>query len=252
MTWSSALGVPEWRAWILGVSSSSQVRVGLRLDPFGTSWRSLSGQARRWLPKIRDGQSFADTEHRTRQALTDLGAANLVTASAALTPFGEAVIKRWESIPASWEFELPLAVVLLQEAIAAEEMTFIEMMAFWWDIRSRFGDEESVLADKEAVILLPYLNQSVNDFNAWIALREYPGSLTLPVPWSDLAAAAGGDAAVSAALSKLQGVLDPSRRLKPSVVFCRAMSLLFLRKEHSESVEPCLAGLKLPVRTERS
>jgi hypothetical protein len=252
MSWASALQDPGWRTWLLDVAGGSRVRTGAKLDPFGTSWRSLSGQARRWLPLIRAGKPFADSQRRTDQTVIDLRAANLVAGPAALTPFGEAVYKRWTAIPDSWEYELPLAVALLQEALIAEQATFGEMIAYWWDIRSRFGDDGHLLRDEEAVILLPYMNQSSAGFNPWVALRDHAGPLQLPVPWNDLETAAGGDAAARTALVRLRGVLDPSRRLKSRVVFCRAMSLLILRRENPGTVTPYLQGLELPRRTERS
>ncbi len=252
MSWASTLQGPVWRTWLLDVAGGSRVRPGVKLDPFGSSWRSLSGQAREWLPAIRTGRLYQTYEkRRADQIVTDLGSANLVGGPATLTSLGEAVYGRWQSIPDAWEYELALAVALLQEALVAEEGTFAEMVAFWWDVRVRFGDERPLLGDTEALMLLSYLNRSAAGFNPWVALRESSGLLPLPVPWDELGAAAGGDAAARNALNRLRGVLDPSRR-KGRVAFCRAMSLLILRKENPGTLTPYLQGMELPRRIERS
>src|SRR4051794_34244986 len=135
MSWADALQDPGWRTWLLDVAGGPRVRGGSKLDPFGTSLRSLSGQARRWLPLIRAQEPFADSQRRTDQTVTDLGAAGLVTGPASLSELGEAVYERWQAIPDSWEYELPLAVALLQEALLIAQPTFVEMVAFWWDVR---------------------------------------------------------------------------------------------------------------------
>jgi hypothetical protein len=154
-------------------------------------------------------------------------------------------------MPDAWEFELPLGVALLQEAVRADQDSFKEMLAFWWDIRRRFGDEEPVLVDGEAVLLFDYLNRTVNAFNPWVELRSSAGAISLPVPWNELEVAAGGGSPVAQAVARLRQVLDPSRRLKGRVVFCRAMSLLFLRREDPAALDPYLTTLRLLTRAER-
>ena len=134
MSWSTALEGANWQSWLREVAGGAQVRPGAKLDPFGTSWRVLSTQGARWLPLIREGKPTPGSQRRRDQVIIDLRAANLVTGPKGLTPFGEAVADRWEGIPDAWEYELPLGVALLQEALLSDQAGFKEMLAFWWDI----------------------------------------------------------------------------------------------------------------------
>jgi hypothetical protein len=251
MSWEEALDCPEWGPWLLSVGGPGVIRPGVRLDPFGTSWRVLSTQARRWLPLIESGDPIPGSKRRRDQALSDLRAANLVTESSTLTELGSLALKRWKPLSDAWEYELPLAVALLQEAAAIGDAGFCEMLAFWWDVRNAC-DDDVLLQDGEAVLLLPYLNRTVDGFNPWIALREAGGPIGLPIPWDQLReCVTNRTEQTDQALTRIKQVLDPSRRLKPRVVFCRGMSLLFVRREQPGGVPPYLDTLALPVRSER-
>lgn len=246
MSWS-ALKSPVWEKWLLAVAGKKTVRPGIRLDPFGTSWRTLSTQARPWLSRIRSGGLEA-SERRTNQTLIDLRAAGLVQGGGgALTALGGSVLARWEVFPDEWEFELPLAVALLQEGLAYDDSGFCEMLEFWWDVRRVF-DEEELLSDRETVLLLPYLNQTVEGFNPWVELRDGTRPVPPRVPWKDLKNAVESDLAKKA-LARLQDRLDPSRRLAGRVSFCRGMSLLFEARQGGMSTY--LTKLKLPYRSSR-
>jgi hypothetical protein len=251
MTWD-VLGRQEWREWLLEVAGGNPVRPGAKLDPFGTSWRVFSTQARRWLPRIKAGEAIGGSQRRADQALIDLRAAHLVQAEThELTELGEALLDRWDALPDQWAYELPMGVALLQEAVVASDGGFKDMLAFWWDIRARF-DDDVLLADREAVLLLPYLNQTVGGFNPWVALRESEEPIPLPVPWSQLKQMVPSRSKdTNAAVGRLQDRLDPSRRLAGRVVFCRAMSLLFERHQTATMVPTYLDGLELPYRSER-
>jgi hypothetical protein len=254
MGWSSPLHDPAWGKWVVAVAGSGPVRPGAKLDPYGTSWRVLSTQARRWLPQIEAGEDIEGSARRRDQTLIDLRAANLVEGgeAPALTSFGRAVLRRWENLPAAWVYELPLGVALLQEALIAQDPTFKGMLAFWWDARKRFADDNALLADEEAVLLLPYLNRTVDGYNPWVVLRASSGSLDLPISWAQLKSAVPSPTdATNNAIDRLRDVLDPSRRLKARVVLCRAMSLLFMRRENRGAIGEYLDDLKLPYRSER-
>jgi hypothetical protein len=242
MGWD-ALRLPEWERWLLAVAGKSRVRSGQKLDPFGTSWRVLSTQGKPWLEAIHAGRPIS-REDRAEQVPVDLRAAGLVEGGAeVLTPVGAAVLERWKDFPEDWEYELPLAVALLQEALSADADGFRSMLAFWWDIRQAF-DEEELFAAGETLLLLPYLNQTKADFNPWAAMRE-GGDVAPSIPW-DALEALNPSGASEEALHRLRTRLDPSRRLKARIVFCRAMSLLFER--HAAAASAYLEGLRLPQR----
>jgi hypothetical protein len=225
MGWEALQG-PQWEQWLLAVAGKNRVRSGHDLDPFGTSWRRLSSQAREWMPMIASGEAINNGKgRRDEQALIDLRGAALVEHGIhTLTPFGTAVLSRWEELDTDWKFELPLAIALLQEGLARDAAGFRGMLGFWWDIRQTFEEEDLFDgAGTDALMLLPYLNQTRDGFNAWATVRE-GGSADPAVPWESLASP-GTEA--RAALDRLRSRLDKTRRLKPRIVFCRAMSLMF-------------------------
>src|SRR5215208_1697714 len=105
MAWDDIFRRVGSRDWLLEVAGSGKVSEGERLDPFGTSWRVLSTQARRWLPLLQEGQPIPGSR-RPDQALSDLRAANLVQADGReLTPLGQAVLDSWQHLRAQWSFE---------------------------------------------------------------------------------------------------------------------------------------------------
>lgn len=249
MGWEALEG-RDWERWLLAVAGGSKAHSGRRLDPFGTSWRVLSRQGKLWLSKIRAGEPIP-REVRVPQAWSDLGSVDLVVPKKkTLTPFGEAVLDRWQDLPGEWTYELPLALGLLQEGIARDADGFRGMVGFWWDIKQVLTEED--LFDHtggETLMLLSYLNQEVDGFNPWVTVRE--GDRPDPsFPWNELETReyAEPDRA-RGALNNLRGKLDPSRRLKPRIVFCRAMSLML---EHREGkTAEYLEGLELPHRASR-
>jgi hypothetical protein len=248
MGWD-ALENPEWEQWLLAVAGGGKVATGQKLDPFGSSWRTLSTQAKDWLVTIKAGESISG-KRRNPQAFTDLGDAGLVDRTEnALTPFGEAVLEHWQDLPEEWAFELPLALALLQEGVARDADDFRGMLGFWWDVRRVF-DEEELFGDEgqETLMLLSYLNQEVAGFNPWVSIRE-EGEAALQFPWAEMHRRDYDTPAAEGALSKLKGALDPSRRAKPRVVFCRAMSLMFENRDGR--TERYLKGLELPHRSAR-
>ncbi|MDX6634257.1 MAG: hypothetical protein QOF06_460 [Solirubrobacterales bacterium] len=248
MGWD-ALENPQWEQWLLAVAGGGKVATGQKLDPFGSSWRTLSTQAKDWLVTIKAGKPIPG-KRRNPQAFTDLGDEGLVDRTEnALTPFGEAVLERWRDLPAEWEYELPLALALLQEGAAQDAGGFRGMLGFWWDVRRVF-DEEELFSDegRETLMLLSYVNQGVGGFNPWVPIRE-EGEAALSFPWDRMHRRDYDSPAAEGALSKLKGVLDPSRRAKSRIVFCRAMSLMF--EDQDGKTEKYLKDLELPQRYAR-
>lgn len=247
MGWD-ALEVPAWEQWLLATAGKDRVRGGQKLDPFGTSWRVLSTQAKPWMEAIHAGNPIP-RENRADQVPTDLRAAGLVESNGdGLTPVGVAVLDRWKPFPEEWEYELPLAVALLQEVLPGDAGGFRDMLAFWWDIRQTF-DEEELFAEGEILLALSYLNQTRADFNPWIAIRD-SGGAQASVPWTALSEMSFGEPqAAQKALDRIRERLDPSRRLMARIAFCRAMSLMF--EGYAGTAPAYLDSLKLPQRSSR-
>jgi len=247
MGWEALQG-PEWEQWLLAVAGKNRVRMGQSLDPFGSSWRRLHSQAKPWMTAIQKGEPIPRTV-RPNQVPTDLGGVALMTGKS-LSDFGTAVLERWKEMPGEWEYEMPLALALLQEGLARDADGFRGMLGFWWDIKQVF-DEKEILSDRggDTLILLPVLNQEVKGFNPWVTVRESEAP-DPSFPWEALQKRqyAEPDRAMKA-LNKLNRKLEENRPLKPRIVFCRAMSLMFEHRQGRGA--QYLENLKLPRRYSR-
>lgn len=212
--------------------------------------RTFSTQAREWLTAFSSGKGLSG-ERRESQALSDLRGAGLVEAqSKKLTPFGKAVLDRWRelSLPPGFEAELPLAVGLLLEALGHEIGQYLDRLAFWWDVRGLY-DVDDLLANHEALLLLPYLNQTRAEFNPWAALLGAGFAITGPIDWGSLKAAIpAADDATDAALDQLEKKTTDSRPVAARIVFCRAMEFVFMSRFEAERVPGALAEMALPER----
>lgn len=228
----------------------ARISPGQTLDPFGTSWRTLSTQAAHWLPDIRDGETQPGVR-RQDQATTDLRSAELLTAGApSLSEFGAAVLLRWEllDVPRTFEYELARAVSLLEEAITHRAVSHLNRLAYWWDIRSLY-DVEALLADEQALLLLAYLNQTRADFNPWAVLLGSGQTVHSPFDWDAVKAAVSDRTPdTDRAVDELAKRTHDRRPYPARVVFCHAMELIFMSRFHAEEVQPYLEAIKLPAR----
>jgi hypothetical protein len=215
--------------------------------------RTLSTQASAWLPELRVGQPLPGVR-RQEQAEIDLRAAELIEpGSKALSEFGAAVLNRWEQcqIPEGFDYELPRAVALLEEALEHRVRSYIERLAFWWDICQIYNPDD-LLADAEALLLLPYLNQTRAGFNPWAVLFGARQPIHGPIDWQAIKATlADPSKDTDRAIDVLADRAQQWRSVKPRVVFCRAMELIFVSRFRREDVRPLLEGLVLPQRSER-
>jgi hypothetical protein len=228
-----------------------RVSPGQTFDPFGSSWRALSTQAAHWLPGIRDGAEQPGVR-RQPQATIDLRSAELLVAgSPSLSELGAAVLARWErtEMPRTFEYELPRAVAVLEEAITHQAAGYLDRLAFWWDVRSLY-EVEALLADGEALLLLAYLNQTRAGFNPWAVLLGSGQPVHSPFDWEAIKAAVSDRSAdTDRALDELAKRTHDRRPYPARVVFCRAMELIFMSRFHPEEVHPHLKALELPERS---
>jgi hypothetical protein len=254
--WVDTLNGGGMRAWLLALVPPAATRIasGQSLDPFGTSMRTLSTQARAWLPRVRDGAPVGDGDRRRNQAPVDLRSAGLVEAgSPKLTPLGSSVLALWEkrAIPSGFDYELELAVVLLQEAVRLQVRQYLDRLAFWWDIRGLYDVDELLHMD-ELLMLLPYLNQTLADFNPWGVLAGARRPLSSPLDWSGLAASVvGRDSDTDHAVDLLRRRTIDRRPVDARRVFCHAMELIFGHNDRPDTIKATLATLKLPERAAR-
>lgn len=252
--WANNLNGQGFREWLLElVPPGKAIRLspGQTLDPFGSSMRTLSTQAKVWMTAFRKGEEL-EGERRESQALSDLRSAGLIEAgSNSLTLLGDTVLDRWEQVALSdgFENELPLAVALLLEALGRGIEQYCDRLAFWWDIRSLY-DVDKLLGDEETLLLLPYLNQTRAGFNPWAALLGARLPVGGPIDWQGLKeGVAGADDGTDAALDELAKKTADKRPFAARVVFCRAMEYVFMSRFEAGRITAALAELALPVRS---
>lgn len=203
------------------------------------------------MPDIRAGKTQPG-ERRQAQLEIDLRKEELVAdGSASLSAFGSAVLARWEelALPKEFTYELPRAVALLEEALIYRAERYLDRMAFWWDLRTVY-DVERLLADGEALLLLPYLNQTRQEFNPWAALFGAKRAVHGPFDWDEIKDAVSNrspdtDRAVDALAAKT----EDQRPVAARIVFCRAMELVFMGRFVPEAVQSHLKSLVLPDRS---
>jgi hypothetical protein len=251
--WADSLTGHGFRAWLLELvppRKALHMSFGQTLDPFGTSWRTLSTQAAHWLPDIRDGVTQPGVR-RQPQATTDLRSAELLRDEGpALSSLGAEVLERWEHrpMPTTFEYELPRAVALLEAAIEHRALGYLERLAFWWDIRSLYYVDE-LLADEATMLLLAYLNQTRAGFNPWAVLLGSRHTIRSPFDWEAIKSSISERSAdTDRAVDALAGKTHDRRPFAARVVFCRAMEMVFMSRFSVERVKPHLEALELPAR----
>lgn len=249
--WAATLTGAGFREWLLTLVPPGRNRVppGQTVDPFGSSMRRFSTQVAEWLPLIREGQPIPGGQRRQDQTFIDLRSIGLVDRDApVLTAFGNAVLDAWEALdaPKSFEYELPRAVALLREALRLQVEAYVRRLEFWWDIRTLYS-VDNLLADHETLLLLPYLNQTLADFNPWAVLLGVQQRIAGPYDWGAIkAAVADRTADTDHALDLLAEKTADTRSVPARVAFCRAMELLFVYDRDPRALTPALESLKLP------
>ncbi len=233
-----------WRRWLLACAGGGRVRRGLRIDPFGSSTRTFSTQMHRWLTAIESATQLPG-ERRWQQALIDTRSAGLVVpGTERLSPFGAAVLQRWNGLREDFSAELPHAVAFVLTAIEQRQAQHLESLAYWSDVRALCG--EQVLDDADVLRLLPFVNQRLEGFNPWELLLASGAPLRGPLDWEAMKAAVSRrDDATDAALDALRDKGD-RRELRGRVVYCRAMDLVLAQRDPA-AVAAQLDGLMLPV-----
>jgi hypothetical protein len=252
MSWWEALDANEWRSWLLELTRKRHVPAGQRLDPFGTSMRSLSRQAVPWLRTIQVGGEIEGQEHRVNQAFTDMGSIDLVS-DRGLTPFSAAFLDRTSELPTVFEYELPFMYALLMEAIEHRVAPLLSMLGFWWDVRKLHPDD-ALLRNRDGLLLVSYLNQALapSTYNPWAQLRRESTPLEVPIDWGGIKGAISNRTSSSdKAVETLRDRVSDNRRFAPRVVFCTGMDLVFERHADLHAATAHLEAMKLPVRHDR-
>jgi len=165
----------DWLTVRTGAAPNSAVRLGARLDPYGTSMR-VTKQVSADLQSLRAGTplTVADVTQRT----SDLAAAGLVEKSGEntyITAFGTAVLERWEQLGVaddSSEHEIVRNVVLADEGLQRGIALYSRARVFWAEL-VEVRSAEDWFNNPFALYLASYLNweDESTGYNPWRVLR---------------------------------------------------------------------------------
>lgn len=234
LRWHDVLTGKGFKTWIESITAGN-VPAGKPLDPFTTSNRRLI-RVSAWLRGIQDnGAVGANTDRTEDQARIDLGRARLAErdgGNVRLTELGVNVLSTWGShaiADDAEKHEIARALVLAHHALQSNDPYYMEAMGFWREVREVY-DVKTLFDTPEAMALIGYLNQKVEDFNPWDVIRGARVGLDVDLAndWQDvLTELAGGDPVFTAATDKLKAtVMGWSGRSQGRVAFCMALEVL--------------------------
>ncbi|HEV2174116.1 MAG TPA: hypothetical protein VGR71_11135 [Nitrospira sp.] len=243
--WPEVLNGRAFREWLLGIGSGGQISQGQRLDPFATSMRNFA-HAAEWMALARERKSLPERGGSGVQAATDLRSARLLSQDDSLTALGQRSLDRWEQqgvADSSTDHELLRCAVIVTEAIAVQEPAYLEMLAFWRQVREAF-EATKVLEDRALLFFPSYLNQGVNGYNPWEIIARMRLSMAGATPDSLVECAQNGpdpNKDVMAAAENIQRrIVDWSTRAEGRRTFCSAMELYVLAQQGVAQAEAAL------------
>lgn len=164
--------------WIVartGTATNSPVKLGARLDPYGTSMR-VTKQVSADLQNLRAGMPL--TVNDVTQRTADLGAADLAEKTGGntyITAFGTAVLERWEQLGVAddlSEHELVRNVILADEGLRRGIALYSRARVFWAEL-VELRPAEEWFANPFALYMASYLNweDESTGYNPWHVLR---------------------------------------------------------------------------------
>lgn len=174
----------DWLAARTGAATNSRVRLGARLDPYGTSMR-VTKQVSADLQNLRAGAPL--TVGDVTQRAADLGTAGLVKKTGAhtyITAFGRAVLERWEQLEVAddvSEHELVRNVVLADEGLRRGVALYTRARVFWAELTELRAAEEW-FGNPFALYMASYLNwdDEATGYNPWRVLRAVKADPLMP------------------------------------------------------------------------
>jgi MoxR-like ATPase len=188
-----------------------------------------------------DGKPIPARGGAGHQAETDLSAASLLTTEDGkpqLTPLGSAVLAAWKKhgvVDDSDENELLRCLLLLREAKTLAVPYYLEMMAFWEEIRSLLPIE-SLIPNPDLLYTLSFLNTEIAGLNPWqlILQSKLPLAGSAKVWLQDIKQRLPAvKRAIDSLESRITGLATRSQGRK---VFCFAMELLRLKPADAQGL----------------
>lgn len=165
----------DWLVVRTGAATNSPVKLGARLDPYGTSMR-VTKQVSADLQNLRAGTplTVGDVTQRT----ADLAAADLAEKSGAntyITALGSAVLERWEQLGVAddvSEHELVRNVVLADEGLRRGIALYTRARVFWAEL-VELRPAEDWFDNPFPLYMVSYLNweDGASGYNPWRVVR---------------------------------------------------------------------------------
>jgi len=211
LDWIEALNGQGFSHWLTRIAGQRRIPER-KLDPFATSARRL-GQ---WYEVLVSARATP----LQGQSRVDLRAAGMVDDGGHLTELADRVLRRWDELGLQTQprhaMDQPLdvarALVLVREAVGTEPYDgFVE---FWREIR-RALNVDQLLAHPELLMLVGYLDQTLEGFNPWQLIRTQHDLFAVDPDWTFLGPA-------------LEDRTDVGRRGNNRVAFCQALELSML------------------------
>ena len=183
----------DWLTVRTGAATNSPVKLGARLDPYGTSMR-VTKQVSADLQNLRAGTPLTVVDVTQRTA--DLAAADLAEktgASTYITALGSAVLERWEQLGVAddlSEHELVRNVVLADEGLRRGVALYTRARVFWAELVA-LRPAEDWFSNPFALYMASYLNweDEASGYNPWRVLLAAKADPLTPdlAGWQDWA-----------------------------------------------------------------
>lgn len=171
----------QWLVERTGPNEGSRTRQGVKLDVFATSMRDSKVIAGN-LAELDHGAATV-TAPDVDQRITDLAGTALVARTdtgCAITPFGRAVLTRWQALGVATDQtddELVRQTVLVDEGIRSGIPLYTKARDFW----SQCVEVHSASAwfgNTDAIYMVSYLNQADGaGYNPWFVIRATDASV---------------------------------------------------------------------------